>query len=206
MRILFAIIFVCGCRAGIDPGDYSPLTTPEEAYQFARTAVAKDDPEAFYYCLTPKTRQKFSLSEMKLGWALAGSYFYIFLDAKLKDPDGIQTPAPGLGPDTAKATLVFKNMEASFLLEKEDERWRLAYPSPYPLPDIQGLKVKQRTPWRTAGRPHYQTTPEAWYPSDATYPPPIEPPPRDLPWRAQGTPHYRVLPEQWRGSKSGDGA
>lgn len=152
------MLLAVGCGgAAIPRQEYSLLQTPQETYEFAKRAVSQDDPEAFYHCLADNTRNQFSLSELKVGWALAGGFFYLFLDAKLKD---IEVPAPEpmfrKNPDTAKLTMESHNVQASFLLHREDGQWRLIFPAPYPLPDISKIKMKTRPQWRTEIYAHYR--------------------------------------------------
>jgi hypothetical protein len=167
MKLLtnLSLLLICcliGCGGATIPRqEYSQLQTPQETYEFAKKAVTRDDPEAFYYCLSANTKEQFSLSELKLGWALAGGYFYLFMDAKLSD---VATPAPEKmfrrNPDTAKLTLESHNVQAAFLLHREDDKWRLVFPAPYPMPDISKIKQKTRPTWRTEVYAYYRLTDE----------------------------------------------
>ena len=147
---LFLVVVCCSCATGrIPPEEYSPQATPVETYEFAKKAVARDDPEAFYACLAGYVRESISLSNLKLGWSLAGKYFYIFLKSKVKK---VETPAPDLKYrfpySSSKITISSGDLEASFLLLKEKQQWKLANPTHYNLPDISKLKEQGRLPWR----------------------------------------------------------
>lgn len=161
-------LVLCTCSGTRIPvNEYSLLTTPQETYEFAKKAVQKDDPEAFYYCLSESTHGRFSLAELKLGWNFAGSFFYLFLDSQLKKSE-IPAPEPVFCSDknTAKVTLASYDLQASFLLYREDNKWRLVFPAPYPLPDISKIKTGQQTPWRMENHVFYQNSSEDWLSSE----------------------------------------
>ena len=163
LLVLFILpILLLGCAgSGIPKKDYSLLTTPKQTFTFAKKAVAYDDPKAFYYCLTDTTQKKFSLSDLELGWSFAGSFFYIFLESSLKNVD-IPAPEYKYYPNTAKVVIKHEKLEAEFLFIKEGNKWKLTFPSPYPLPDISQLKTKKRTPWRSEENSFYRSTPQQW--------------------------------------------
>lgn len=169
-RFIFFLLFclslsMLGCSFGSIPtAEYSKLETPQETFQFAQKAVAKDDPTAFYYCLSKYTQKEIPLSDIKMAWSLAGSFFYLFLEAKIKS---MESPAPEemfhRNPETAKIILQSAQLEAPFLLHLEDKQWKLFYPSPYPLPDISKLKQQEPGPWRHETLVYYRTTPQQWF-------------------------------------------
>ena len=163
--ILFIVCLLCGCSGGGIPREkYSALETPQQTVEFAKKAVAKDDPTAFYYCLAQGTQKQISLSDLKFGWALAGNFFYLFLEAKL---DSAQIPAPEKmfygNPNTAKVIMKTNDLNAAFLLHRESHKWKLLYPSPYPLPNINKLKKRGRLPWRNQEYAFYQSSPRQWF-------------------------------------------
>ncbi len=165
LKLFLLSIILSGCAgSGIARESYSLLENPQETFAFAKKAVAHDDPKAFYYCLTQRTQEQFKLSDLELGWALAGSFFYLFLEAKLKD---VEIPAPEkmfqANPNTAKLTLETNSMQASFLFYREKEQWKLVFPSPYPLPDVSKIKKRENLPWRRESLVYYQNRPEDWY-------------------------------------------
>ncbi len=169
------ILFLAGCSSGsILVQDYSQLQTPQETVDFAKKAVVKDDPEAFYYCLSEATQKQLSLSNLKLAWNLAGNFFYLFLDAQVKSIAPIQSddsyfhdkPMYWNHPELQKIIITSHNLEAAFLLYKEQNKWKLLAPSPYPLPDISKLPKKQHLPWRHENSHPYRSTPQEWlYPT-----------------------------------------
>jgi hypothetical protein len=185
MRFLaIVILFLAGCAGTAIPREkYSRLETPQETFEFAKKAIVHDDPQAFYYCLAERTRKSVSLSELKLGWALAGSFFYLFLDAKI---DRVETPAPepmfGGNPYTAKMTLESHEIKSSFLLHREENQWKIFYPSPYPLPDISQLKKRHGLPWRSE-LAFYRTEPEDWLEPKQIHRKVAKCPPRQPHWR-----------------------
>ena len=154
--LLGVISCVVGCAGTAIPREqYSSLQTPRQTFEFAQKAVGHDDPEAFYHCLSSHTRRQVPLSDLRLGWALAGSFFYLFLEAKLQN---LQIPAPEYPGyfNTAKIVLASEGLQAAFLMLRENGEWRLAYPSPYPLPNISKIKRRGRLPWRTVNPAFYQ--------------------------------------------------
>ena len=155
--IYFISCILLGCGGNvIAKSNYSPLKTPIQTYTFAKKAVGKDDYKAFYYCLSERTKRLITLDELKIGWALAGSFFYIFLESKVENLKYIN-------PEQSQAKLQIKSHElkANFLLVKDRGKWKLMYPSPYPLPDISKLKRQKIMPWRKE-RVFYQKNPQDW--------------------------------------------
>jgi hypothetical protein len=168
-RYIFCTLIICLCLccscAGtlIAKEDYSKLTKAQETFQFAQKAISNDDPDAFYYCLAGRTKRVISLEDLKFGWALAGSFFNVILSAKIKD---LEMPAPEKifrgNPNTAKITLESQGVKAYLLLHKEDDKWLILYPSPYPLPDLSKFKKLERLPWRSDKYAFYESTPVDW--------------------------------------------
>lgn len=165
---LFAIISIIILNAcsfgGIPIAEYSKLKTPQETFEFAQKAVAHDDHDAFYYCLAEATQKQISMSDFKMGWALAGNFFYLFLSAKVQSTE---IPAPEAmfqgNPETAKMVLKSDDLAAAFLLHLEADKWKLFYPSPYPLPDISKFKQQEPHPWRNETLTYYRDRPEQWF-------------------------------------------
>ena len=162
--VFLLFLGLLGCSGkGILPHEYSALSSPQETFEFAQKAVAYDDPEAFYHCLAEDTKRRIPLSDLKLGWSLAGSFFFMILEAKVKNVL-IPAPEPIFRGNLATAKMVLQSheVEANFLLHREGGKWRLYYPSPYKLPDINKIKRKERTPWRLETYAHYRVDPQEW--------------------------------------------
>ena len=183
--ILVLLPLMVGCAGTAIPRQqYSQLRTPRDTFDFAQKAVASDDPEAFYYCLSSQTQRQVPLSDLRLGWALAGSFFYLFLEAKMQN---MQIPAPEYPGyfNTAKIVLRSQGLQAAFLLLREDRKWRLVYPSPYPLPDISKIKRSGRLPWRSANLAFYQKEAQDWQPQKSKAAKTVKIAPRLPHWRSE---------------------
>lgn len=165
MRYMLLIFLFCfGCAGtAIAKKDYSHLEKPQETFRFAQEAVSKDDPAAFYYCLDKRTQKIISLEDLILGWTLAGGFFHVVLAAKIEN---IEMPAPEKifrgNPNTAKVTIKSQGVKAHILMHREDEKWFILYPSPYPMPDISKFKMLKRLPWRTDSYSFYEVEPRDW--------------------------------------------
>ncbi len=161
------LLFLCclgGCASQQIPLDqYSLLETPKETVAFAKKSVAQDDPDAFYYCLAEYLKENISRSDLNLAWGLGGKFFGLFLTAEVKN---VEIPAPDLRKrqdlETAKVTIQLNGLEASFLFLREEEKWKIANPNHYKLPDISQLETRGRLPWRNGKRVYYQQTPSDW--------------------------------------------
>ncbi|NUM34335.1 MAG: hypothetical protein HUU50_07315 [Candidatus Brocadiae bacterium] len=187
LKLFCLSIVLSGCAgSGISKENYSRLEKPRDTFEFAQKAVAYDDPKAFYYCLTQRTQEQFKLSDLELGWALAGSFFYLFLEASLKN---IEIPAPEKmfqgNPNTAKITVETNQIEASFLFYRESDQWKLVFPSPYALPDISKIKKKANLPWRKEGLVYYQSMPSDWHKNATKRNSNFTPDRRQPGWRSQ---------------------
>ena len=164
IKVLFfivAMILVSCASSHIAPEQYSLLVTPQDTFDFAKKTVAYNDSEAFYYCLSDNITSQVKLSDLKIGWSFAGNFFSLILGAKIKD---IQNPAPeyAQNPNTAKVTIQAEDLEVALLLHKENEKWKIYLPSPYPLPDINKIKITNKHPWRTEVA-YYKNSPSDWF-------------------------------------------
>jgi len=166
--IYLLLSFPLGCStAGIPVEQYSALTTPQETFAFAQKSVLADDPEAFYYCLASNTQKDTKLSDLKLAWNLASSYFYLFLEAEIKSlecpaPEFVNNPrfSKAFAATTAKMAVRSNGLEIAFLLLQEEGKWKVV--GPYSIPDLSRLKKRERCPWRQENLVAFRSSYDQW--------------------------------------------
>ncbi|WP_372371323.1 hypothetical protein [Candidatus Uabimicrobium sp. HlEnr_7] len=202
--ILLSLIFMVGCGATkIAKEDYSQLETPQQTFDFLKKAVKADDPDAFYFCFADYIKAQFSFDQFIFAWALAGNLFSLVGQVEIEK---VETPTPDLPQrqDLAKVSVKLQKLEAAFLLMKEQNKWKIANPQHYGLPDISQLPTRERLPWRTMARTYNTQNMEDWdrkkYKGINTKK--KKTPPKSIPWRRDQRGKYQTTKDWYVGEKS----
>ena len=192
--LLTLVALAMGCQtAQIPQEEYSQLATPEETFDFVKTAVKRDDIDAFYYCLADYIQKQVSIDQLGLAWALAGNFFGLVAQVEIQE---VEIPAPDFPQrtDLAKVSVKLKNLEAAFLLLKEQGKWKIANPQHYGTPDISQLPTRKQLPWRTMARGYQTQNLEDWdreqYKKIKNKKAKL--PPKRIPWRRDQRERYRT--------------